>query len=70
MFPPAGGGGVLRITKFVKFLPRLFWQPFVITPKKPFYPIQDPNLLNELPKEASIKRITYFEPGGWFNWRP
>jgi len=29
-FPPQGGTGVLRVTKFVKYLPQFGWQPIVV----------------------------------------
>lgn len=69
LFPPIGGGGVIRVTKFVKFLPQFGWKPFVVTVKKGFYQVKDESLLDEIPDEAVIERVDYFEPGFWFNSR-
>ena len=30
-FPPFGGGGVIRVLKFVKYLPVFNWEPIVLT---------------------------------------
>ena len=68
-FPPVGGGGVIRIAKFVKYLPIFGWQPFILTAKKVLYPFRDPELLKELPRAVQIKKINYFEPGFWIKSR-
>lgn len=36
-YPPAGGVGVFRITKFVKYLPLFKWQPLVLTLQSRYY---------------------------------
>lgn len=66
-FPPIGGGGVLRVTKFVKYLPEFGWEPLILTVKQGFYPVKDESLLKELPAKTRIERVSYFEPGLWFN---
>ena len=68
-FPPIGGGGVIRVTKFVKYLPVFGWRPLVLTVKEGFYPVKDASLLDDIPPEAIVKRIKYFEPGHWFKRR-
>lgn len=68
-FPPVGGGGVIRIAKFAKYLPFFGWQPFILTVKKAPYPFRDRELLKELPREVQIKKINYFEPAFWFKNR-
>ena len=35
VFPPAGGAGVQRVTKFVKYLPEFGWDCSVLTVAKP-----------------------------------
>lgn len=62
-FPPIGGGGVLRVTKFAKYLDRLGWQVKVLTIKRGFYPITDPTLLADLSQSIEINRVNYPEPG-------
>ena len=61
-FPPAGGSGVQRWLKFVKYLPSLGVTPVVYTVKNPNYPIEDRSLLNEIPKEIEILKQPIFEP--------
>lgn len=65
-FPPLGGGGVLRVTKFVKYLGDFGWKPVVITVKKGFYPITDEGLLSEIPRQVKTIRVKYPELGFWF----
>ncbi|MBS1545578.1 MAG: hypothetical protein JST14_18215 [Bacteroidetes bacterium] len=40
-WPPSGGSGVQRWLKFVKYLPKLGWTPFVFTPENPSFQIKD-----------------------------
>ena len=47
-FPPAGGPGVQRWLKFVKYLPDFNIQPVVYVPENPSYPIIDENLVGEI----------------------
>ena len=65
LFPPTGGVGVIRFTKFSKYLAKFGWQPHILTVKKGFYPIEDKSLLEELPAEVKITRVNYFEPAFW-----
>jgi len=46
-FPPLGMGGVQRIFKFCKYLPRFGWNPLVVTVKDVTYFSHDPTLLQE-----------------------
>lgn len=61
-FPPAGGSGVQRVLKFVKFLPSFGWRPIVLTARDADYPTLDPTLLDEVPSEARVVRSRIFEP--------
>jgi len=61
-FPPVGGAGVQRVLKFVKYLPQLGWEPIVLTVKNIQYPVYDPSLLEEIPKETKIFRSGSFDP--------
>jgi len=65
-FPPVGGGGVIRVTKFVKYLANFGWKPYVLTVQEGFYPIKDPSLLKDIPSDVAITRVRYFEPAFWF----
>jgi glycosyltransferase involved in cell wall biosynthesis len=64
-WPPAGGPGVQRWLKFVKYLPDYGIAPVVYIPENPTYPLLDEALLQEVSPAATIikKRIT--EPYAW-----
>lgn len=65
-WPPSGGGGVQRWLKFVKYLPKHGWKPFVAIPENPEYPVFDTSLLKEIPKEVEIIKLPIWEPYGIF----
>ncbi|MGZ9676354.1 glycosyltransferase family 4 protein [Flavobacterium sp. GNP001] len=61
-WPPAGGPGVQRWLKFVKYLPEFGVQPIVYIPENPTYPIIDEQLAQEVSNEVVIIRNKIFEP--------
>ena len=61
-WPPAGGPGVQRWLKFVKYLPDFGIQPVVYIPENPTYPIVDKNLFKEVSDKAIILKQKIFEP--------
>ena len=61
-WPPAGGPGVQRWLKFVKYLPDFDIQPIVYVPENPTYPIVDEGLLKEVSDKAIILKNRIFEP--------
>ena len=61
-WPPAGGPGVQRWLKFVKYLPEFGIQPIVYIPENPTYPIIDEELINEVSEKALILKNKIFEP--------
>ncbi|KDN55952.1 glycosyltransferase family 4 protein [Flavobacterium seoulense] len=61
-WPPAGGPGVQRWLKFVKYLPDFGVQPIVYIPENPTYPIVDENLIKEVSDKAIILKQKIFEP--------
>lgn len=63
-WPPAGGPGVQRWLKFVKYLPEFQIEPIVFVPKNPDYPIIDDILKNEVSEDVIIYRHPIFEPYG------
>jgi glycosyltransferase involved in cell wall biosynthesis len=63
-WPPAGGPGVQRWLKFVKYLPDFNVQPIVYTPENPTYPIIDRGLESEVSDKAIILKHKIFEPYG------
>jgi glycosyltransferase involved in cell wall biosynthesis len=61
-WPPAGGPGVQRWLKFVKYLPDFGIQPVVYIPENPTYPIVDQNLVKQVSDKAIILKHKIFEP--------
>ncbi|RTZ06894.1 glycosyl transferase family 1 [Flavobacterium sp. GSP27] len=61
-WPPAGGPGVQRWLKFVKYLPDFGIQPIVYIPENPTYPIVDKNLVKEVSDKTIILKQKIFEP--------
>lgn len=67
-WPPAGGPGVQRWLKFVKYLPDFGIEPIVYCPENPNYPITDKSLLNEIPETISVLKQPISEPYGLASW--
>ncbi len=61
-WPPAGGPGVQRWLKFVKYLPDFGVQPIVYVPENPTYPIVDEGLQKDVSDQAIILKNSIFEP--------
>ncbi len=61
-WPPAGGPGVQRWLKFVKYLREFEIEPVLFIPENPTYPITDKNLESEVPENLQILRRKIFEP--------
>jgi glycosyltransferase involved in cell wall biosynthesis len=55
-FPPRGATGVLRITKFARYLPDFGWQPVVFTAAGDSV-VRDEALLGELPSDLEVIRV-------------
>ncbi len=62
-FPPTGGVGVQRATKFVKYLPEFGWDCSVLTVENPSVPLVDESLLDEIPPATILRRARTWEPG-------
>ncbi|MGB6267588.1 MAG: glycosyltransferase family 4 protein [Olleya sp.] len=61
-WPPAGGPGVQRWLKFVKYLPDFDIQPIVYCPSNANYPIIDESLKNEVSTDLTILSQPIKEP--------
>lgn len=61
-WPPAGGSGVQRWLKFVKYMSEFGIDPIVFTVDDPSYTIEDPTLLGEVPEKVEIIRQSLWEP--------
>lgn len=64
-WPPAGGPGVQRWLKFVKYLPEFGIEPILYVPENPSYPIIDDMLVEEIPKGVTVLRKKIREPYRW-----
>ncbi|NQV38589.1 MAG: glycosyltransferase family 4 protein [Candidatus Marinimicrobia bacterium] len=61
-WPPAGGPGVQRVLKFVKYLPEFGIQPIVLTTAEGDYPAIDNSLENEIPDSVKVFYACGWEP--------
>lgn len=61
-FPPAGGPGVQRWLKFVKYLPEFGVQPIVYVPENPTYPIVDEGLVSQISDQVIVLKNKIWEP--------
>ncbi|WP_299554899.1 glycosyltransferase family 4 protein [Seonamhaeicola sp.] len=61
-WPPAGGPGVQRWLKFVKYLPEFNIDPVVFIPENPNYALRDDSLVDEVPDGVTILKFPIKEP--------
>jgi glycosyltransferase involved in cell wall biosynthesis len=64
-WPPAGGPGVQRWLKFVKYLRDFDIEPIVYIPENPNYPIVDESLTEEIPAGIKVYKKPIYEPYGF-----
>lgn len=64
-WPPAGGPGVQRWLKFVKYLPDFGYEPHVYIPENPTYPIVDEKLTKDVSENVIIIKQKIKEPYRW-----
>ncbi len=57
-FPPMGGGGVQRVTKFVKYLEPHGWRVTVVAGRPEDYWMRDDSLQDDVPATARVVRTT------------
>jgi glycosyltransferase involved in cell wall biosynthesis len=66
-FPPSGGPGVQRVLKFTRYLPAHGYRPLILTvPETAEFPVRDPSLLQEIPREAAVYRSPIREFYGFY----
>ena len=68
-WPPAGGSGVQRWLKFVKYLQDFGIEPIVYTVDNANYPKEDDSLISEIPKNITVLKNPIFEPTDVFFWK-
>ena len=64
-WPPAGGPGVQRWLKFVKYLPDFNIEPIVYVPENASYPMIDERLIAEVSDELTLLKQPINEPYKW-----
>ena len=64
-WPPAGGPGVQRWLKFVKYLPQYNVEPIVFVPENANYPIKDMSLIDQVPEGVKVVKHSIKEPYKW-----
>jgi glycosyltransferase involved in cell wall biosynthesis len=64
-WPPAGGPGVQRWLKFVKYLPDFGIEPIVYCPENPSYPITDTSLVSDIDSNLTVLKTPIREPYKW-----
>ncbi|PKP45127.1 MAG: glycosyl transferase family 1, partial [Bacteroidetes bacterium HGW-Bacteroidetes-12] len=65
-WPPAGGSGVQRWLKFVKYFRDFGIEPIIYTVENPNYPIMDDSLFKDIPNEIKILKQPIWEPNNLF----
>ncbi len=61
-FPPVGGAGVQRLTKWLKYLPANGWETSVLTASNASVPLTDASLGRDVPSETLVIRARTLEP--------
>jgi glycosyltransferase involved in cell wall biosynthesis len=61
-FPPVGGAGVQRLTKWLKYLPASGWGASVLTTLNASVPLTDSSLGRDVPRGTRVARARTLEP--------
>jgi len=64
-WPPAGGPGVQRWLKFVKYLPDFGIEPIIYIPENPTYPLLDEGLIADVNPSLTVLKKKITEPYAW-----
>ncbi len=65
-WPPGGGAGVQRWLKFTKYLPSYGWQPVVMVPENPEYPVLDTSLISQVAPGTEVLKSRIWEPAAYY----
>lgn len=68
-FPPAGGAGVQRTVKFVKYLPGYGWIPDVLTVHMRYYRLCDETISSEVSTDIAMHTTSSLQIPTWLPWR-
>lgn len=67
-WPPAGGAGVQRWLKFVKYLRDFGWEPVVYTAENGEMPVLDNSLSKDVPEGVEVLKRPIWEPYRLYKW--
>ncbi len=67
-WPPAGGPGVQRWLKFVKYFREFGIEPVVFVPENAHYPLQDEGFVSEIPQGIEVIQFPIKEPYRFAKW--
>ena len=67
-WPPAGGIGVVRWVKFVKYIRDCGWEPVIYTVSNGSYPLMDASIGNDLPENIQVIKRPIWEPHQWYRF--
>jgi glycosyltransferase involved in cell wall biosynthesis len=65
-WPPAGGPGVQRVLKFVKYLREFGYEPIILTVNNGDYPAIDKSLKKEIPDKINVFKSNIIEPHSFY----
>ncbi len=65
---PAGGSGVQRFMKFVKYLRAFGWEPIIYTAKDAEYPVLDQSMEKDIPENLEVIRTKIREPYSFYKF--
>ncbi|MGJ8743736.1 glycosyltransferase family 4 protein [Polaribacter sp.] len=68
-WPPAGGSGVQRWLKFVKYLQNFDIEPVVYTVDEANYPKEDKSLIGQIPKNITVLKQPIWQPTDVLFWK-
>lgn len=68
-WPPAGGSGVQRWLKFVKYFRDFGIEPIIYTVKDPNYPFEDESLIKDIPENIEVIKQPIWEPNNLFSFK-
>jgi len=61
LFPPHGGGGVLRAAKLCKYLPEFGITPVVLCADDKNFHTRDETLIKEIPDNVEVNRVKFYQ---------
>lgn len=58
-FPPMGGIGTVRVTKYVKYLRKFNWNPTIVTIDEKYIQKKDETLLKDISSEIKVHKLNF-----------